>query len=379
MSILNSGAAFERIMTFLKKVFKGKPASIADLNKAARNLGLNENEVDNVIRAFKSQETTDLNKVDDLLSSTTARNQGSAETFELADASKNRPIKTIANDNLEQTFDGSIKKFADEIGGDVDEVKEAIASYVNDGYEAGSYKRVDPDSAESIASVIDVNTNYSKSSKINFIDDISEQINTDKAFSRVDAMPGDDLLREARTAQIEINPKATIQGTVIEPATDFIPSRVIKDPSDVKGLGNLKGPAGRNNTDAIVGMPDGIERSIKFVGERTGLPDSVVQKAIRIKMMEGYEAGNYKGLANEAEDMKAFVDNEIMGDDTLTFLEEIEEIGKELIDNRGVGSMTEAFDNAMDAKTTIDKADGGLIAPLRGPAHMGIGGMFKKK
>ena len=305
MGIL-SGGNFEAIMQLLRKMFKGKPANIADLNKTARNLGLNENEVDNVVRAFKAEEVTNLNKVDEILTSTSARNQSSAETFDIADASKNRAKTIIANENPPEEFGTTVMD-----------------------------------------------------------------------FGQVDS--GDDLLRQARTAEIDMNPAATIEGTIIEPATDFVPARVIKDPSDVKGLGNLKGPAGRNNTDEIIGMPDGIQRSIKFVGERTGLPDSIVQKAIKIKMLEGYEAGNYKGLANDTEDMKAFVDNQIMGDDTLEFLEDIEQIGKELIDSRGVGSMTEAFDTAMDTKTRLDKAAGGLIPPQRGPVPNGIGGMFKKK
>ena len=317
MSILNSGTALDRIVKFLKKVFKGKPATTAELNKTARNLGLNEKEVERVIAAFQSDQITDLNKVDDLMDSTAARNQSSAETFNIADASKNRAIKTIANDNPAEEFGTTVMDFDD--------------------------------------------------------------ANLTKALDRVDAKSGDDLLREARIGQIETNPNNTLEGMVIEPATDFVPARVIKDPGDIKGLANLKGPAGRNNTDAIVGMPDGIERSIKFVGERTGLPDSIVKKALKIKMMEGYEAGNYKGLANEAEDMKAFVDTQIMGDDTLTFLEDIEQIGKELIDSRGVGSMTEAFDNAMDAKTRLDKNAGGLVPPQRGPMQAGIGQMFKKR
>lgn len=322
MSILNSGTALERITKFLKKVFKGKPATTAELNKTARNLGLNEKEVERVIAAFKSEEITDLNKVDDLMNSTK-------------------------------------------------------------------------------------------------VDDA----NLTKALDRVDTMSGDDLLREAQTAQLDITAPLT---------------RTVTDPSDLKNAGivNLKGVAGRSNSDAVVGMPDGVERSIKFVGERTGLPDSIVKKALKVKMMEGYEAGNYKGLANEAEDMKAYIDTQIMGDDTLTFLEEIEQIGKELIDDRGVGSMTEAFDNAMDVKPRQDKAKGGRIgfdmggyasfkevieqfaeglsqeefdlfiemprdkqieimtnagvlrddynfggpvAPQRGPMHAGVGQMFKKR
>ena len=291
MSILNSGTALDRIVKFLKKVFKGKPATIAELQKTARNIGINEKEVDRVIAAFQSDQITDLNKVDDLMDSTAARNQSSAETFNIADASKNRAKTIIANENPPEEFGTTVMD-----------------------------------------------------------------------FGQVDS--GDDLLREAQTAQLDITAPLT---------------RSMSDPSDVKGLGNFKGPAGRNNSDAVVGMPDGVERSIKFVGERTGLPDSIVKKALKIKMMEGYEAGNYKGLANEAEDMKAFVDTQIMGDDTLTFLEDIEQIGKELIDSRGVGSMTEAFDTAMDTKTRLDKAAGGLIPPQRGPMPNGIGGMFKKR
>ena len=287
MSILNSGTALERITKFLKKVFKGKPATTAELNKTARNLGLNEKEVERVIAAFKSEEITDLNKVDDLMNSTSARNQSSAETFNIADASK----------------------------------KETSLDLIKRGIDKGQINVVNPK-----------------------VDDA----NLTKALDRVDTMSGDDLLREAQTAQLDITAPLT---------------RTVTDPSDFKNAGivSLKGVAGRSNSDAVVGMPDGIQRSIKFVGERTGLPDSIVKKALKVKMMEGYEAGNYKGLANEAEDMKAYIDTQIMGDDTLTFLEEIEQIGKELIDDRGVGSMTEAFDNAMDVKPRQDKAKGGRI------------------
>ena len=130
MGIL-SGGNFEAIMQLLRKMFKGKPANIADLNKTARNLGLNENEVDNVVRAFKAEEVTNLNKVDEILTSTSARNQSSAETFNIADASK--------------------------------------------------------------------------------VDDA----NLTKAFDRVDATSGDDLLRQARTAEIDMNPAATLKGRLL--------------------------------------------------------------------------------------------------------------------------------------------------------------------
>jgi len=185
------------ILNALKKAFKGKPATTAELKKTMTSLGLDDPKImDEIVAAYKAEETASLSKAKDLVA------KGDVpEEFA-------KPVV--------QTFDDSIKKFADEIGGDVDEVKEAIANYVNDGYEAGSYKRVNPNSVEDIANIIDINTNYGKSSKINFIDDISEQINTDKAFSRVDNMSDDALIAEAgipsgMKTQAEANPSKFLQ------------------------------------------------------------------------------------------------------------------------------------------------------------------------
>ena len=185
------------ILNALKKAFKGKPATVSELKKTMTSLGLDDPKImDEVIAAYKAEETASLSKAKDLVA------KGDVPE-ELA-----KPVV--------QTFDDSIKKFADEIGGDVDEVKGAIANYVNEGYEAGSYKRVDPDSAESIANIIDINTNYGKSSKINFIDDISEQINTDKTFSRVDNMSDDALIADSgipssMKSQAEANPSKFLE------------------------------------------------------------------------------------------------------------------------------------------------------------------------
>ena len=185
------------ILNALKKAFKGKPATVSELKKTMTSLGLDDPKImDEVIAAYKAEETASLSKAKDLVA------KGDVPE-ELA-----KPVV--------QTFDDSIKKFADEIGGDVDEVKGAIANYVNEGYEAGSYKRVDPDSAESIANIIDINTNYGKSSKINFIDDISEQINNDKAFSRVDNMSDDALIADSgipssMKSQAEANPSKFLE------------------------------------------------------------------------------------------------------------------------------------------------------------------------
>ncbi len=185
------------ILNALKKAFKGKPATTAELKKTMTSLGLDDPKImDEIVAAYKADETASLSKAKDIVA-------------------KGNVSEEFATPVV-QTFDDSIKKFADEIGGDVDEVKEAIANYVNDGYEAGSYKRVNPNSVEDIANIIDINTNYGKSSKINFIDDISEQINTDKAFSRVDNMSDDALIAEAgipsgMKTQAEANPSKFLQ------------------------------------------------------------------------------------------------------------------------------------------------------------------------
>ena len=185
------------ILNALKKAFKGKPATVSELKKTMTSLGLDDPKImDEVIAAYKAEETASLSKAKDIISKVDVPDEFATPVV--------------------QTFDDSIKKFADEIGGDVEQVKKAVADYVNEGYEAGSYKRVDPDSAESIANIIDINTNYGKSSKINFIDDISEQINNDKAFSRVDNMSDDALIADSgipssMKSQAEANPSKFLE------------------------------------------------------------------------------------------------------------------------------------------------------------------------
>jgi len=196
------------ILNALKKAFKGKPATTAELKKTMTSLGLDDPKImDEIVAAYKADETASLSKAKDIVA-------------------KGNVSEEFATPVV-QTFDDSIKKFADEIGGDVDEVKEAIANYVNDGYEAGSYKRVNPNSVEDIANIIDINTNYGKSSKINFIDDISEQINTDKAFSRVDNMSDDALIAESgipsgMKTQAEANPSKFLEEMFnVQPSTQL--------------------------------------------------------------------------------------------------------------------------------------------------------------
>ena len=172
MGIL-SGKNFEAIMQLLRKMFKGKPATLADLNKAARNLGLNENEVDNVIRAFKSEETTDLNRVDDMLSSTSARNQSPAVT------SDNHPVfESLKVPSKEQQMaidvQADIDKVAKATGLSPDEARAAIMEKMNEGYEIGDPKRRGPKDLANLQAYLQVNLDYSPTNAVMFMEDIEE-------------------------------------------------------------------------------------------------------------------------------------------------------------------------------------------------------------
>jgi hypothetical protein len=270
MGIFGAGReGFENFMKFLKKIFRGKTATTAELKQTARNLGLNENEVENVIAAYKSEDTTDLNKM-----------KGIIATDDSAEAAVTTPVKAVDDFDDGKSYSSFEEMQRDRKVGRFAERPEDVSNY-DELVEAGIYE------------------------------------------------PG------------TMNPGPNhpdVKAGIIEGTAEPIE----------EGIAALKGPVGRNNSDEVISMKDGIERSIKFVGERTGLPDSIVKKAIRIKMAEPYAPNDPKRLAGADDDMMlAYIDNQVMGDDTLEFLEEIEEIGNDLIEERGI--MGEAFDNAMDA------------------------------
>ena len=299
------------ILNALRKAFKGKPATTAELKKTMTSLGLDDPKImDEIVAAYKADETASLSKAKDIVA-------------------KGNVSEEFATPVV-QTFDDSIKKFADEIGGDVDEVKGAIANYVNDGYEAGSYKRVDPDSAESIANIIDINTNYGKSSKINFIDDIREQINTDKAFSRVDNMADDELIALQKT--------------------------------------------GKQN-DAIEGTFDTIEES--------GLPATMKNRAEAdpskfFEDMFNVEASNIKKIQDstlaEIKAMDAQI-QDLIAQGKFTEADAVAERLKDFQNQLKAGDL----DAAIIPPDRILNANGGLIPPQQGPMSGGVGQLFKRR
>lgn len=299
------------ILNALKKAFKGKPATTAELKKTMTSLGLDDPKImDEIVAAYKADETASLSKAKDIVA-------------------KGNVSEEFATPVV-QTFDDSIKKFADEIGGDVDEVKEAIANYVNDGYEAGSYKRVDPNSAESIANIIDINTNYGKSSKINFIDDISEQINTDKAFSRVDNMADDELIALQKTGK---------QNDAIEGTFDTIEESGI--PS------GMKTQAEANPSKFLQDMFNVEPTKVQKIADST----LAEIQAMDAQLKNLIEEGRFTEADALAERLKDFRNQLNAGD----------------------------LDAAIIPPDRTLNANGGLIPPQKGPVSNGIGDMFKRR
>jgi len=97
-------------------------------------------------------------------------------------------------------------------------------------------------------------------------------------------------------------------------------------------------------------MFKGSERSIAFVSEKTGLNVDRAKAAVLEKMNEAYPPGSPKRATMEDDDMiKAYLDNNLgySGDDAIEFLEEIEEIGKNI-----------DTDNIVDIRSAPKKKEG---------------------
>ena len=97
-------------------------------------------------------------------------------------------------------------------------------------------------------------------------------------------------------------------------------------------------------------MYEGPERSIQFVAEKTGLDVDRAKAAIVEKMNEAYPPGSPKRVTIEDDDMiKAHLDNNLgmTSDDPIEFLEEIEEIGKNI-----------DTDNVVDIRSAPKKKEG---------------------
>jgi len=97
-------------------------------------------------------------------------------------------------------------------------------------------------------------------------------------------------------------------------------------------------------------MFEGAERSIAFVSEKTGLNIDRAKAAVLEKMNEAYPPGSPKRATAEDDDMiKAYLDNNLgySSDDAIGFLEEIEEIGKNI-----------DTDNIIDIRSASKKKEG---------------------
>jgi len=97
-------------------------------------------------------------------------------------------------------------------------------------------------------------------------------------------------------------------------------------------------------------MFEGAERSIAFVSEKTGLNVDRAKAAVLEKMNEAYPPGSPKRATAEDDDMiKAYLDNNLgySSDDAIGFLEEIEEIGKNI-----------DTDNVVDIRSAPKKKEG---------------------
>jgi hypothetical protein len=97
-------------------------------------------------------------------------------------------------------------------------------------------------------------------------------------------------------------------------------------------------------------MFEGAERSIAFVSEKTGLNIDRAKAAVLEKMNEAYPPGSPKRATAEDDDMiKAYLDNNLgySSDDAIGFLEEIEEIGKNI-----------DTDNVVDIRSAPKKKEG---------------------
>ena len=106
-------------------------------------------------------------------------------------------------------------------------------------------------------------------------------------------------------------------------------------------------------------MFEGPERSISFVAERTGLNIDRAKAAVLEKMNEAYPPGSPKRATIDDDDMiKAYLDNNLglTSDDPITFLEEIEEIGKN-IDTDNVVSLFGKQRSKERAKGILASAD----------------------
>ena len=108
-------------------------------------------------------------------------------------------VKVVTPDQKVIKQASNVDKFIDEAVQGTEftpnQIKEAIVKNYNDAYEAGSPKRISIDDDEAIERLVDINTNYGKTDRQNYIQDIIEEAYEIQINKGKKANPADEVKR----------------------------------------------------------------------------------------------------------------------------------------------------------------------------------------
>lgn len=108
-------------------------------------------------------------------------------------------VKVVTPDQKVIKQASNVDKFIDEAVQGTEftpnQIKEAIVKNYNDAYEAGSPKRISIDDDEAIERLVDINTNYGKTDRQNYIQDIIEEAYAIQINKGKKANPADEVKR----------------------------------------------------------------------------------------------------------------------------------------------------------------------------------------
>tara|TARA_B100000123_G_scaffold267539_1_gene241016 strand:+ start:120 stop:2063 length:1944 start_codon:yes stop_codon:yes gene_type:complete len=108
-------------------------------------------------------------------------------------------VKVVTPDQKVIKQASNVDKFIDEAVQGTEftpnQIKEAIVKNYNDAYEAGSPKRISIDDDETIERLVDINTNYGKTDRQNYIQDIIEEAYEIQINKGKKANPADEVKR----------------------------------------------------------------------------------------------------------------------------------------------------------------------------------------
>ena len=108
-------------------------------------------------------------------------------------------VKVVTPDQKVIKQASNVDKFIDEAVQGTEftpnQIKQAIVKNYNDAYEAGSPKRISIDDDEAIERLVDINTNYGKTDRQNYIQDIIEEAYAIQINKGKKANPADEVKR----------------------------------------------------------------------------------------------------------------------------------------------------------------------------------------